>query len=195
MYINCVVTHWLNNLIGDKPFQIWHKCYKSLWIHCWQNWRCEDWQLSVWFVEIIKTNSLCNWHASVTLQFSRHQNHTAMERCRLRNETEFGSGVSGWGPLYIWMDSIMNRTYPITHALVFSTENFSCFRGPSFRETFHSLGSVRALTGIPFMALTASAPSAFTREIVHSLCLHEPVTTEWSLQTFSIVFTGDHPSV
>ena len=44
-------------------------------------------------------------------------------------------------------------------------------RGPRFRTAFRKLGGLRAITKAPIMALTASAPPEFKREIVNSLAL------------------------
>ena len=76
-------------------------------------------------------------------------------------------------PLYILMVSIiLSLKSCINEGRLF-------YYSRSFCEAFLSLRSFRALTGAPFMPPTALTPSAFMkRYIVHSLCLHEPVTTE-----------------
>ena len=48
-------------------------------------------------------------------------------------------------------------------------------RGESFRKAFRNLGGLRALTGVPFSAMTASAPPHIEAEIVSSLELNNPV--------------------
>ena len=49
------------------------------------------------------------------------------------------------------------------------------FRGPEFRKAFKRIGGLRALTKVPFMCLTASAPPAIEAEILESVGLHDPV--------------------
>ena len=49
------------------------------------------------------------------------------------------------------------------------------FRGSDFRKSYSQIGVLRSLTKAPFMALTASAPSATMNEISTSLCLNSPV--------------------
>lgn len=48
-------------------------------------------------------------------------------------------------------------------------------RGKDFRTSFDKIGGLRALTDVPFMALTASAPSDVRDAIVSSLHLKDPV--------------------
>lgn len=48
-------------------------------------------------------------------------------------------------------------------------------RGTDFRVAFSKLGSLRAQTSVPFMALTATASSDTQQKIVESLHLVEPV--------------------
>lgn len=48
-------------------------------------------------------------------------------------------------------------------------------RGPTFRKAYKQIGGLRALTKVPFMTLTASAPPATATEILHSLSLTQPV--------------------
>ena len=57
---------------------------------------------------------------------------------------------------------------------------FFC-RGPTFRTAFQKLGGLRAITKAPIMALTASAPPAFEREIVNSLALDNTVVVREQL--------------
>ena len=57
---------------------------------------------------------------------------------------------------------------------------FFC-RGPTFRTAFQKLGGLRAITKAPIMALTASAPPAFEREIVNSLALDNAVVVREQL--------------
>ena len=54
-------------------------------------------------------------------------------------------------------------------------------RGPKFRTAFRKLGGLRAITKAPIMALTASAPPAFEREIVNSLALIHPIVVRQQL--------------
>ena len=49
------------------------------------------------------------------------------------------------------------------------------FRGPDFRKAFKRIGGLRALTKVPFMCLTASAPPAIEAEILESVGLHDSV--------------------
>lgn len=54
-------------------------------------------------------------------------------------------------------------------------------RGPQFRRAFERIGGLRALTKVPFMALTASAPPTVEDKIVNSLCLCDPVKVKLDL--------------
>ena len=47
-------------------------------------------------------------------------------------------------------------------------------RGPKFRTAFQKLGGLQAITKAPTMALMASAPPAFEREIVVRQQLNHP---------------------
>jgi superfamily II DNA helicase RecQ len=47
-------------------------------------------------------------------------------------------------------------------------------RGQDFRKSFRMIGGIRALTSVPFMALSASAPPNVEAEIVDSLDLKSP---------------------
>ena len=49
------------------------------------------------------------------------------------------------------------------------------YRGKDFRTSFEKIGSLRAFTDVPFMALTASAPADIEATIVNSLHLESPV--------------------
>ena len=55
------------------------------------------------------------------------------------------------------------------------------YRGSDFRTSFKHIGGLRALTDVPFMALSASAPPLVTDSIIHSLHLKSPVTVSHSL--------------
>lgn len=57
----------------------------------------------------------------------------------------------------------------------YSCEYIYFCRGPNFRTAFKKLGGLRAIAEAPFMALSASAPPAFEKEIVSSLALVNPV--------------------
>ena len=48
-------------------------------------------------------------------------------------------------------------------------------RGSDFRTSFNSIGGLRALTDVPFMALSASAPPLVAKTIVDSLHLKSPI--------------------
>ena len=54
-------------------------------------------------------------------------------------------------------------------------------RGPKFRTAFQKLGGLQAITKAPTMALMASAPPAFEREIVNSLALIHPIVVRQQL--------------
>ena len=54
-------------------------------------------------------------------------------------------------------------------------------RGPQFRRAFARIGGLRALTKVPFMALTASAPPTVEDKIINSLCLCDPVKVKLDL--------------
>lgn len=55
------------------------------------------------------------------------------------------------------------------------------FRGADFRVSFKSIGGLRALADVPFMALSASAPPSIAREIQESLNMKSPVHISHSL--------------
>ena len=48
-------------------------------------------------------------------------------------------------------------------------------RGKDFRTSFEKIGSLRAFTDVPIMALTASAPADIQATIINSLHLENPV--------------------
>ena len=54
------------------------------------------------------------------------------------------------------------------------------YRGPQFRRAFERIGGLRALTKVPFMALTASAQPTVEDKIINSLCLY-PVKVKLDL--------------
>ena len=67
-------------------------------------------------------------------------------------------------------------------------------RGPTFRTAFQKLGGVQAIMKAPIMALTASAPPAFEREIVNSLALDNTVVVrENSIGQTYIYFCWQKP--
>ena len=66
--------------------------------------------------------------------------------------------------------------------------NVSC-RGPDFRTSFKKIGGLRALAGVPFMALSASAPPPVAEAIEKSLVLKSPVHIENSLDRLNIFFS------
>ena len=60
--------------------------------------------------------------------------------------------------------------------------NLKCTcRGHNFRTAFSKIGALRALTSVPFMALTASAPSDVQVEITNLLHMSTPVIVSCSL--------------
>lgn len=62
-------------------------------------------------------------------------------------------------------------------------------RGKDFRTDFEKIGGLRALTSVPFIALTASAPPDVRATIVRSLHLNDPVYVEGSLDRPNIYMT------
>ena len=54
-------------------------------------------------------------------------------------------------------------------------------RGHDFRKAFSKIGALRATTSVPFMALTASAPSGIQSDIVSSLYMSSPVVVSCDL--------------
>lgn len=110
---------------------------------------------------------------------TRNCGHTTMERhiCRHMGETEsctcsyWRSSLHQWMVCECWDSCLISCLFHI----------FCLHRGPKFRTSFHKLGSLRALTSVPFMALTASAPPSVQTEIVASLYLHTPVVVKRSL--------------
>lgn len=55
------------------------------------------------------------------------------------------------------------------------TSDCVCCRGSDFRTSFSAIGGLRALTDVPFMALSASAPPLIMKTINESLHLKSPV--------------------
>ena len=62
-------------------------------------------------------------------------------------------------------------------------------RGSNFRSSFAELGGLRALTDVPFLALTASAPPEIEDLIVQSLHLRSPVIVSRTLDRPNIFFS------
>ena len=62
-------------------------------------------------------------------------------------------------------------------------------RGSDFRLSFTELGGLRALTSVPLMALTASAPPETQDFIVQSLHLTSPVVVSRTLDRPNIFFS------
>lgn len=60
------------------------------------------------------------------------------------------------------------------------------FRGPHFRTCFQQIGGLRALTDVPIIGLTATAPHAIRTSICSSLGLSEPAV---------ILQTLDRPNI
>ena len=63
-------------------------------------------------------------------------------------------------------------------------------RGKDFRTAFDKIGGVRALTDVPFMALTASAPPEVEAAIISSLQLNNPVVVHCDLDRPNIYFSS-----
>ena len=64
-------------------------------------------------------------------------------------------------------------------------------RGRDFRTDFEKIGGLRALTSVPFMALTASAPPDVRATIIRSLHLNNPVYAEGSLDRPNIYMSAN----
>ena len=58
---------------------------------------------------------------------------------------------------------------------------FSFSRGSDFRNSFDKIGGLRALTDVPIIAVTATAPKAVESMICDSLSLQTPVVVSQSL--------------
>ena len=63
-------------------------------------------------------------------------------------------------------------------------------RGHDFRKAFSKIGSLRAMTKVPFMALTASAPSGIQTEIISSLYMSSPVVICCDLDRLNIFLSS-----
>ena len=72
---------------------------------------------------------------------------------------------------------------------MFLCSNFVAIRGSDFRSSFAQLGGLRALTDVPFIALTASAPAETEKCIIESLHLESPVITSRTLDRPNIFFS------
>lgn len=75
------------------------------------------------------------------------------------------------------------------HCGVTAQNNF-IVRGKNFRADFDRIGGLRALTSVPFMALTASAPSNVQSTIVASLQLDNPVYVSGNLDRPNIYMSA-----
>ena len=75
------------------------------------------------------------------------------------------------------------------HCGVTAQNNF-IVRGKNFRADFDRIGGLRALTSVPFMALTASAPSNVQSTIVESLQLDNPVYVSGNLDRPNIYMSA-----
>ena len=62
-------------------------------------------------------------------------------------------------------------------------------RGKKFRTAFKSIGGLRALADVPFMALSASAPPLVAKVIEESLHLKSPVLISHNLDRPNIFFS------
>ena len=60
------------------------------------------------------------------------------------------------------------------------------YRGSDLRQAFSRIGGLRALTSVPFMALTASAPPTIQAEICSSLHFYHPVVVTRPLDRANI---------
>ena len=63
------------------------------------------------------------------------------------------------------------------------------FRGSDFRTAFKKLGGLRALTSVPFITLSASAPALIAKDIEASLHLKTPVYISLNLDRPNIFFS------
>ena len=68
------------------------------------------------------------------------------------------------------------RSAKIFHCFMYNTS-----RGPDFRTCFQQLGGLRALTEVPIIALTATAPQEIKSSICASLGLSEPAVISQTL--------------
>ena len=62
-------------------------------------------------------------------------------------------------------------------------------RGKNFRNSFEKIGSLRAFTDVPIMALTVSAPANVEDVIVRSLHLDSPVFVRGDVDRPNIYFS------
>ena len=67
-------------------------------------------------------------------------------------------------------------------------------RGNDFRQAFSRIGGLRALTTVPFMALTASAPPKTQDEICSSLHLHHHIVVARPLDRANIFLSASRSS-
>lgn len=63
------------------------------------------------------------------------------------------------------------------------------YRGQDFRTAFSKLGGLRALTDVPFMALTATASSEVQSSIENSLSMERPVVISQNLDRPNIFYS------
>ena len=66
----------------------------------------------------------------------------------------------------------------------------SNYRGKDFRPAFANIGGLRALTDVPFMALTASASADTESAIVKSLQLKQPAVVTRQLDRANIYLSA-----
>ena len=76
------------------------------------------------------------------------------------------------------------------HTLPGITYNIISLRGKDFRTAFSKIGGLRAVTSVPFMALTATASSTTQKLISQSLHLENPVVVSCSLNRPNIYFSA-----
>ena len=76
------------------------------------------------------------------------------------------------------------------HALRGIAYNIISLRGKDFRTVFSKIGGLRAVTSVPFMALTATASSTTQKLISQLLHLENPVVVSCSLNRPNICFSA-----
>jgi superfamily II DNA helicase RecQ len=64
------------------------------------------------------------------------------------------------------------------------------YRGKEFRTAFSKLGRLRALTNVPFMALTATANEEMQASIEESLNMTEPVVISRSVDRPNVYYSA-----
>ena len=72
--------------------------------------------------------------------------------------------------------------------------NIMSLRGNDFRQAFSRIGGLRALTAVPFMALTDSAPPKTQDEICSSLHLHHHIVVARPLDKANVFLSQSDKS-